>query len=90
MSLTVKVYLWKAANDQPEIRRFVLYEQPGSTYFEGLTAKIRQIFPGLASTKYTLSWKGEYETGYNTYCEYTNDPTFVKASLRGLDRRLGR
>ena len=58
MALTVKAYLKRCENGDPEIRRFAL-EQDKTSDYEHLATKVAQVFPCLGRPeKFTLAWKG--------------------------------
>jgi len=56
MSLTVKAYLTKVGQQQPEIRRFGI-DADVSTNYSYLVGKIHSVFPGLAHKQYNLGWR---------------------------------
>ncbi len=59
MSLTVKAYLKRCENANPEIRRFTVDHDVTSNY-EYLSKKVAQVFPSLGRPeKFTLAWKGK-------------------------------
>ena len=74
MSLTVKAYLKRGENANPEIRRFTVDHDVTSSY-EYLSKKVAQVFPSLGRPeRFTLAWKGKI---YWKDCEMWGTPQMV-------------
>jgi len=74
MSLTVKAYLTKTGQEQPEIRRFGI-DADVPTNYSYLIGKIHTVFPGLANKKYTLGWRD----GENDLIIFSSDDELTEA-----------
>lgn len=52
-----KVFTYWNDDDKPEVRRFGI-EKSVVTSFHYINAKLQDVFPGLKTRQYVVSWKG--------------------------------
>ncbi|XP_072039912.1 LOW QUALITY PROTEIN: sequestosome-1-like [Amphiura filiformis] len=85
MSLTVKAYLKRSDNANPEIRRFTVDHDVTSSY-EYLSKKVAQVFPSLGRPeRFTLAWKD----ADNEMISFSSDEELMEA-LGSLEENVFR